>query len=75
MAKHDDTRDTPALKGVGKAVRFLTVQSNPESYPRQIPWLRLRGNWLATAGFPPQTRIKVRVMQGCLVITAEEPVQ
>jgi len=27
--------------------------------------------WLAQAGFTPQSRIRVRVMMGCLVITTE----
>jgi toxic protein SymE len=42
----------------------------PEPRPR-IPWIRLRGLWLAQAGFTPQSRIRVRVMNGCLVITPE----
>ena len=70
MAKHDDTPEVPASKSTQQE-RFLTVQVNPEFYPRQTPWLRLRGNWLSDAGFTPQTRIKVRVMHGCLVITKQ----
>ena len=51
-----------------KQERFLTVQLYPERRPR-LPWIRLRGLWLQQAGFSPQARIRVRVMQGCLVIT------
>lgn len=53
-----------------KQERFLTVTLYPEPQPR-LPWIRLRGLWLEQAGFAPQTRIRVRVMQGCLVITTE----
>lgn len=42
----------------------------PEARPR-LPWIRLRGLWLAQAGFLPQARVRVRVMRGCLVITTE----
>jgi hypothetical protein len=70
MAKRDDTRDGPAPEGVGKQERFLTVTLYPEQRPR-LPWIRLRGLWLQQAGFAPQSRIRVRVMRGCLVITTE----
>ncbi len=53
-----------------KQERFLTVQLYPERRPRK-PWIRLRGLWLQQAGFTPQARIRVRGMQGCLVITTE----
>jgi hypothetical protein len=35
------------------------------------PRIRLVGLWLAQPGFTPKTRVKVRVMKGCLVITPE----
>ena len=70
MAKRNDTRDAPVLDRVGRKERFLTVSIYPESIPR-LPWIRLRGLWLEQAGFVPQTRIRVRVMRGCLVITTD----
>ena len=36
---------------------------------RRIPWLQMRGDWLAAAGFDIQTPVRVRVMHGCLVLT------
>lgn len=39
---------------------------------RQVPWLQMRGDWLAAAGFDIQTPVRVRVMQGCLVVTIDE---
>jgi toxic protein SymE len=70
MTERNDTPNAPAAKGDFKPDRFLTVQLVPEPRPR-IPWIRLRGLWLAQAGFTPQSRIRVRVMNGCLVITPE----
>jgi toxic protein SymE len=69
MAKRNHTRDTlaPANR---QQDRFLTVTMYPEPRPR-VPWIRMRGKWLARAGFNPDTRIRVRVMEGCLVITAD----
>ncbi|WP_430543526.1 SymE family type I addiction module toxin [Xanthomonas sacchari] len=33
--------------------------------------MKLRGYWLQQAGFEVNERIRIRVMQGCLVITAD----
>ncbi|GAB6044370.1 SymE family type I addiction module toxin [Endothiovibrio diazotrophicus] len=39
---------------------------------RRVPWLQLKGLWLAAAGFEARTPVKVRVMRGCLVVTVAE---
>lgn len=39
---------------------------------RRVPWLQMRGDWLAAAGFDIRTPVRVRVMHGCLVVTVEE---
>ena len=55
-----------------KYERLLTVSIRPDSALQSpIPWIRLSGRWLAEAGFTPRTRIRVRVMTDCLVITKE----
>ncbi|MBL1278349.1 MAG: type I toxin-antitoxin system SymE family toxin [Ectothiorhodospiraceae bacterium] len=36
-----------------------------------VPWINIQGQWLQQAGFEINTPIKVRVMDGCLVLTAE----
>jgi hypothetical protein len=36
-----------------------------------VPWINLQGQWLDQAGFSIHTPIKIRVMEGCLVVTAE----
>jgi len=38
---------------------------------RPVPSIRLKGHWLRQAGFEINTPVKIRVMQGCLVLTAE----
>ncbi|TBU81902.1 SymE family type I addiction module toxin [Phytopseudomonas dryadis] len=73
MAKANHRAITP------KTERFATVAA--DYYPplgeqfyagdRVIPGLRLRGLWLQQAGFEVNEKIRIRVMQGCLVITAE----
>ena len=69
MARRNHTRDATTTQG-GRQERFLTVSLYPESKPYR-PWIRLCGLWLQQAGFPPQARIRVRIMHGCLVITTD----
>ena len=38
-----------------------------------MPWVQMRGQWLEQIGFSIDTPITVRAMDGCLVLTAEEP--
>ena len=39
------------------------------------PAITLKGGWLAEAGFDTGTPVNVRVLQGCLIITIQEPEQ
>ena len=43
------------------------------SMPRPVPWVQLKGYWLEAAGFTIDAPIKVRVMEGCLVLTVLTP--
>ncbi|WP_333500529.1 endoribonuclease SymE [Kluyvera sp. CHPC 1.2972] len=54
--------------------RHLTV-SYASRYPdyTRIPALTMKGQWLAAAGFATGTEVDVRVMNGCIVITAKQP--
>lgn len=36
-----------------------------------VPWITMKGQWLEQAGFAIYAPIKVRVMEGCLVLTVE----
>lgn len=70
MAKHNDAQHGPPPEMPHLQDRHLTVSLYPESNPH-VPWIRLRGLWLRQAGFTPESRVRVRVMPGCLVITKE----
>jgi toxic protein SymE len=37
-----------------------------------VPWLQMKGRWLAQAGFDIRVPVRIRVMHGCLVLTIEE---
>jgi len=45
------------------------VEDGEPRRTRPVPWLQMRGDWLAAAGFDIKTTVKVRVMRGCLVLT------
>ncbi|WNO11316.1 SymE family type I addiction module toxin [Teredinibacter sp. KSP-S5-2] len=47
------------------------TQNNSQA---KVPWLQLKGHWLDQAGFSIDTPVTVRVMEGCLVLTAEQQV-
>ncbi|RXB83455.1 endoribonuclease SymE [Escherichia coli] len=52
--------------------RHVTVgyASRYPDYSR-IPAITLKGQWLAAAGFATSTAIDVKVMEGCIVLTAQ----
>ncbi len=54
--------------------RHLTV-SYASRYPdyTRIPALTMKGQWLEAAGFATGTEVDVKVMNGCIVITAKQP--
>ena len=70
MAKHDDTRNKPKLSNQTHPERSATVATILEK-KTHYPWIRLRGHWLQKAGFSPETKVRIRVMTDCLVITKD----
>lgn len=54
--------------------RHMTV-SYASRYPEytRIPAITLKGQWLEDAGFTTGTQVDVRVMNGCIVLTAQQP--
>ncbi|MDT8702727.1 endoribonuclease SymE [Kluyvera ascorbata] len=54
--------------------RHLTV-SYASRYPdyTRIPALTMKGQWLEAAGFATGTQVDVKVMNGCIVLTAKQP--
>lgn len=49
----------------------VSYVSRYQDYVR-IPALFIKGQWLKAAGFTTGTEVDVRVMEGCLVLTARE---
>ena len=50
---------------------FHAYQLNQNPHQRSpIGEIHLKGHWLIEAGFTIDTKVKVRVMEGCLVLTA-----
>jgi len=70
MAKANHTRNKPKLSNQTHPERSATVIDCFER-KTHYPWLRLRGLWLQEAGFTQQTKVRIRVMTNCLVITKE----
>ena len=70
MVKMDVTIKCPKPTNQTFQERSTTVADYFER-KSHIPWMRIRGHWLAMAGFTPKTKVRIRVMTGCLVITKE----
>jgi hypothetical protein len=58
----------PTEKTIKVGKTFYPYPNKPD---RAVPWIQLRGLWLAQAGFGIDTPIRVRIMPGCLVLTTE----
>ncbi|MBJ8679254.1 MULTISPECIES: endoribonuclease SymE [Citrobacter] len=63
--------DNHRLK-VGYASRYPDYSRLPVKYV-QFPFIVMKGQWLKAAVFDTGTRVDVRVMQGCIVLTAQTP--
>jgi toxic protein SymE len=50
---------------------MYTLKDDPAGAGRPVPWIQLKGHWLQQAGFEINTPVKVRVMDGCLVLTTQ----
>jgi len=77
MTDSDNTRDARATK---TNQRQLTVKSSYYAYQlyqqrhqrSNVSEIRLKGIWLAQAGFEAGQEITVQVMDGCLIVTKKE---
>jgi hypothetical protein len=47
------------------------LKDDPAGAGRPVPWIQMKGHWLDQAGFAIDTPVTVRVMEGCLVLTAD----
>lgn len=72
MAKTDSKPQQHSSPIPATHERRLTVTELPEHPPsKRVPLLRLKGQWLARAGFTPAHPVRLRVMGGCIVITLD----
>lgn len=56
---------------VNKIHYIRKLKDDPAGAGRPVPWIQPKGHWLQQAGFEINTPVKVRVMNGCLVLTTE----
>ena len=69
VARRCQERRVKVKKGYYERPFRQQPATEPYSAPRPVPWVQLKGYWLEAAGFIIDTPIKVRVMEGCLVLT------
>lgn len=66
MANLHSTPDLPAAK----TERTLIMGYRPQGMNKNTPSLTLTGKWLREAGFETGQQVRVKVMDGCIVLLA-----
>ncbi|HVU26530.1 MAG TPA: SymE family type I addiction module toxin [Verrucomicrobiae bacterium] len=57
----------------GTKQRSLKCEKTGEFfYGKTVPLIRLRGKWLAAAGFPPNSRVQVKILRSGLIQLRKE---
>ncbi len=51
---------------------YRTKEQSSHSGARSMPWIQMQGHWLRQAAFDINTPVKIRVMEGFLVLTISE---
>lgn len=74
MAARDCIAEKAESKVSPVSLRHLKV-SYASRYPdhHRMPCINIKGQWLDAAGFSTGTEVDVRVMDGCIVLTAKQP--
>ncbi len=67
-ARHSSTCHERHLKVRYTYYEHQLQRPNPRT---PVPWIELKGFWLHEAGFTIHTPVRVRVMDGCLVVTVQ----
>ena len=57
---------------VSRLLRPSQAKSYPKPPERQVPFVRMEGNWLENAGFRIGGKVRVQVEPGRLVLTPRE---
>ncbi len=61
----------PEVSPTNNRAATVSYASRYPDYTR-IPAITLKGQWLETAGFTTGTPVDVKVMNGCIVLTAQQ---
>ncbi|EJJ4222962.1 endoribonuclease SymE [Salmonella enterica] len=62
----------PEVSPANNRAATVSYASRYPDYSR-IPAITLKGQWLEVAGFTTGTQVDVKVMNGCIVLTAQQP--
>lgn len=79
MAEHDTKPEVCISKGLRRlkvgyvSIRHEKCNDAGTVWYSRSAGLRLKGDWLEEAGFKTDTPVDVRVLPGCLILTAQEP--
>ncbi|MCG8711007.1 type I toxin-antitoxin system SymE family toxin [Brenneria sp. 4F2] len=65
------TPDTTVFK-ISQPERYLRVGYRPNRGDVPTPAINISGKWLQEGGFSTSQLFKLRVMPGCLIITAQD---
>lgn len=67
--RHSKISQERYIKVSGVFYDYLPQAQLPNTACRAVPRLQIKGHWLKQAGFEIDTPVKIRVMEGCLVVT------
>ncbi|EAA4686217.1 endoribonuclease SymE [Salmonella enterica subsp. enterica serovar Hull] len=62
----------PEVSPANNRLGTVTYASRYPDYTH-VPAIIMKGQWLEDAGFTTGTQVDVRVMNGCIVLTAQQP--
>ncbi len=48
------------------------LKDDPKGSGRPVPWIQIKGYWLKEAGFEIDMPVKIRVMDGYLILTIDD---
>ncbi|EBO9257978.1 endoribonuclease SymE [Salmonella enterica] len=62
----------PEVSPANNRAATVSYASRYPEYTR-IPAITLKGQWLEDAGFTTGSKLDIKVMEGCIVLTAQQP--
>ncbi|EME8537126.1 endoribonuclease SymE [Salmonella enterica] len=62
----------PEVSPTNNRAATVSYASRYPEYTR-IPAITLKGQWLEAAGFTTGSKLDIKVMEGCIVLTAQQP--